>query len=627
MEDQLTPNSTAGSVRVRPRTSRACNVCRARKVKCDGNLPCRKCAQSRIDCIYPGGVKSRSDGTKRPIAPKPTQQRKEPSEAGTDQATQPNTRTYDDPVTNKKQQELRAGIGAFDRNTDAYQFYGPSSHFSFVQRLYQRIRRQSNAPLNVLPQLPEGLRQWGIERQIFTHGDEKSSQKSTIPDGSFLPKELGEAFISAYFTLMHPQGPILIECEVRQTWNVMWTGPGLAPEHSKKFAKEKAILYMVLAIGARLTDYGDASPSSSDEWAHHFYERAGVPTDSFEETSLLGTHLLLMRRMMSMFTGRPSCFLDDLIDAPYPDDFPQSDGGGQNIEFAYIRAMAVLGKISERIMVGNYSPTRAKRVADLTEVNRVNGECSQALRDLLDTLPSYLHFFDDKTPTGEAWQEVQRSCLGATYHVACILINRPALVYVTFFDSKQQAQESIGDRIDIQRDINLTVSSAKDLISLVHDSFFNRCPAMRRDGNMVYFIVSACLVLLFDVLDTETTPAHAREVFQAVEKGLKCLDRIDHIGSTTGRAISLDVMKIAKDALKSTEPTSHLGSNLMESFTWLNNEMFDQSPYDAAGSWLYNSLEMPSFDYSTMVLDVMGQGLQVADGSYIPSQSVPQGLL
>ncbi|THX16930.1 hypothetical protein D6D17_02637 [Aureobasidium pullulans] len=705
MEDQLTPNSTTGSVRVRPRTSRACNVCRARKVKCDGNLPCRKCAQSRIDCIYPGGVKSRSDGTKRPIAPKPTQQRKEPSEAGTDQATQPNTRTYDDPVTNKKQQELRAGIGAFDRNTDAYQFYGPSSHFSFVQRLYQRIRRQSNAPLNVLPQLPEGLRQWGIERQIFTHGDEKSSQKSTIPDGSFLPKELGEAFISAYFTLMHPQGPILIECEVRQTWNVMWTGPGLAPEHSKKFAKEKAILYMVLAIGARLTDYGDASPSSSDEWAHHFYERAGVPTDSFEETSLLGTHLLLMRalygmqigrpnmvylylghasrsamalglhraqvvagnnsflnrlrltfwtifymeRMMSMFTGRPSCFLDDLIDAPYPDDFPQSDGGGQNIEFAYIRAMAVLGKISERIMVGNYSPTRAKRVADLTEVNRVNGECSQALRDLLDTLPSYLHFFDDKTPTGEAWQEVQRSCLGATYHVACILINRPALVYVTFFDSKQQAQESIGDRIDIQRDINLTVSSAKDLISLVHDSFFNRCPAMRRDGNMVYFIVSACLVLLFDVLDTETTPAHAREVFQAVEKGLKCLDRIDHIGSTTGRAISLDVMKIAKDALKSTEPTSHLGSNLMESFTWLNNEMFDQSPYDAAGSWLYNSLEMPSFDYSTvgmtdlfssngvdlagpsdsnqMVLDVMGQGLEVADGSYIPSQSVPQGLL
>lgn len=352
--------------------------------------------------------------------------------------------------------------------------------------------------------------------------------------------------------------------------------------------------------------------------------------------------IFYMERMMSMFTGRPSCFADDSIDAPHPTDCQRAENGGQNIEYAYIRAMAALSKISERIMACHYSPTKPTRVADLTEVNRINGECSRALQDLLDTLPPYLHFFDDKTPVGETWQEVQRICLGATYHVACILMMRPALVYVTFFDSKQQAQDSIGDRIDIQRDINLTVSSAKDLISLVYDVFFKRYLAMRRDGNMVYFIVSACLVLLFDVLDTETTSAHAKEVFQAVEKGLKCLDQIDHIGSTTGRAISLDVMKIAKDALKSTEPTSHLGTNLMESFTWLNNEMFDQAPYDSASSWLYNSLEMPSFDYSTvgvtdlfgpnngvdlmvpMAFDMMGQGLQVADGSYIPSQNVSQ---
>lgn len=261
-------------------------------MKCDGSLPCQKCVHSKIDCIYPGGVRSRPDGITRPIAPKPTQRQLSQTEAP---RTQSSNRALDDPVANKKQQELRAGIGAFDRNTDAYQFYGPSSHFSFVQRLYQRIRRQSNAPLMVHRQVPEGLRQWGIERQIFTHGDESSSPKNTVSNSSFLPKDLGEAFISAYFTLMHPQGPILIECEVQQTWKVLWNGPGHAPEHSKKFATEKAILYMVLAIGARLTDFGDTSPSSSDDWAQHFYDRAGVPTDSFEETSLLGTHLLLLR--------------------------------------------------------------------------------------------------------------------------------------------------------------------------------------------------------------------------------------------------------------------------------------------------------------------------------------------
>jgi hypothetical protein len=94
---------------------------------------------------------------------------------------------------------------------------------------------------------------------------------------------------------MHPQCPILIEIDVRRTWEILWTGPNLAPDHSTKFAKEKAILYMVLAIGARLTD-----SSTSDAWAQHFYERAGVPTDSFDETSLLGTHLLLLRVSLSI---------------------------------------------------------------------------------------------------------------------------------------------------------------------------------------------------------------------------------------------------------------------------------------------------------------------------------------
>jgi len=286
MENQTTSSPTTGSFQ-KKRITRACNICRARKVKCDGNVPCSRCLDSHVDCIYPGGVRSRSDI--RPIAPRPIK-RQQLSSVQTLQEPELNNRTYDDPVTHKKQQELRAGIGAFDSNTDAYQFYGPSSHFSFVQRLYQRIRRQSNAPLNESRQVPEGLKNWGIERQIFTHGDESSSYQATIPDGSFLPKELGDAFISSYFTIMHPQGPILIECDVRHTWEILWSGPGLAPDRSTKFAKEKSILYMVLAIGARLTD----SPASN-AWAQHFYERAGVPTDCFEETSLLGTHLVLLR--------------------------------------------------------------------------------------------------------------------------------------------------------------------------------------------------------------------------------------------------------------------------------------------------------------------------------------------
>lgn len=86
---------------------------------------------------------------------------------------------------------------------------------------------------------------------------------------------------------------------------------------------------------------------------------------------------------------------------------------------------------------------------------------------------------------------------------------------------------------------------------------------------MQLFIVSACLTLLFEVLDSETSPTHAKEVFLVVDKGLRCLDQVHHIGSTTGRNISLDVMRIAKDALLSTEAEKRLESNIVENFAWL----------------------------------------------------------
>ncbi|PWN37571.1 uncharacterized protein FA14DRAFT_117809, partial [Meira miltonrushii] len=34
------------------RVPAACNFCRMRKLRCDGNTPCRQCARRMIQCIY-----------------------------------------------------------------------------------------------------------------------------------------------------------------------------------------------------------------------------------------------------------------------------------------------------------------------------------------------------------------------------------------------------------------------------------------------------------------------------------------------------------------------------------------------------------------------------------------------
>ncbi|KAL1310665.1 hypothetical protein AAFC00_000931 [Neodothiora populina] len=573
--------------------------------------------------------------------------------------------TPDDPAANKKQQELRAGIAAFNSNTHAYQFYGPSSHFSFVQRLYQRIRRQNHQPLmlEVQQRVPDGLLQWGVDQQIFTHAGAEGHNRGNFTDGNMLPKELGEAFIASYFKIMHPQSPILIENEVIRMWQSFWTAPRPLNSSTTTAGKDRSVLYMVLAIGARLLDHSDGK--TMDAWAEHFYNRTSGATDVFEDTSLVGTHLLLlkaiyamqigrpnwiylylghaarcamalglhrsqvvsgsgvllnrlrltfwtiyyMERLVSMYLGRPSSLAEDQIDAPFPDDLPAGLDSCPT-DYAYVRAMAIIGRVSVTVVTGNYSPKTARCVSELTRVNQLNSECIHALQDLKTNMPSFLHFFDENRPIGEEWQEVQRTNVGITYHITRILIFRPALIYVTFFDSLALAQASIGDRIDIKENMDLAVQSARSLINLTYTAFSVRCPSLRRDGNLVPFIVSACLTLLFEILDSEATPAHATEVFHMVDKGLQCLDKVDHIGSITGKNISLDVMRIAKDALLSTEAQSRLESNIVEDFAWLNNIEFEETSQDHAGTWMYNAMGMiPNADPNQTMFDVMGDGL------------------
>ena len=36
----------------RPRAIQACNLCRSKKYKCDGNLPCLYCVKQNADCVF-----------------------------------------------------------------------------------------------------------------------------------------------------------------------------------------------------------------------------------------------------------------------------------------------------------------------------------------------------------------------------------------------------------------------------------------------------------------------------------------------------------------------------------------------------------------------------------------------
>lgn len=275
-----------------------------------------------------------------------------------------------------------------------------------------------------------------------------------------------------------------------------------------------------------------------------------------------------MEKTTSILSGRPSSFVDEHIDAPHPINLLDRS----NAEHTYISAMVAISKVTGTVVTTNYTPKHAKRLSDLSAINTSNYECINELRRVVEMLPSSLRFSDNSAPVLDRSTEVQRICLGITYYTVQTLIFRSAMIYATFFDSPDAAQKSVGEHINLKRDTEFGVSAAKNLILLAHDGFFRRCPSFQRDGNISFFIISACVTLLFEVLDPATTTSHATDVFHVVEKGLECLDKIDHVRSTTGRAISQDVMAIAKAALFSTETTARLDSNLIDDFAWLGNE-------------------------------------------------------
>lgn len=153
--------------------------------------------------------------------------------------------------------------------------------------------------LEVQERVPEGLRQWGIEKQLFARADENAQLHRGVSENNYLPEHLGNALISTYFNVMHPQAPILVEAEVKRTWESLWSPP---QRQTLCANKERSILYMVFAIGARLHDPG--GDGMLMEWAEHFYACAGNFIDIFEETTLVGTHLMLLRAIYAMQIGK-----------------------------------------------------------------------------------------------------------------------------------------------------------------------------------------------------------------------------------------------------------------------------------------------------------------------------------
>ncbi|ESZ92805.1 hypothetical protein SBOR_6821 [Sclerotinia borealis F-4128] len=600
--------------------------CRNRKERCSGNEPCTSCFKHNRECSYTP-LKSRGRKKKRSrLDFEPPEVQDPVSRAG---RTTPHitnrpevlrpliTNDKNGPLAVKRRGELRSsGIGVCQTGSGAFQYYGPASNMALFQSIYQCIYRTTNQNNDRLG----AMCVWGLDQYAFP--PERPEYQHHNEGGTSLPvhlsKDLGDCFITTYFKVAHPQWPFLQVSEIREDWESFWEPP--PPERDAYYSSKltrKNIVLMVLAIGAvmsSLSPHKDAKLMA--RWASYLSSRAMLSGSTFEDASLKGVHLLLLKsiyaiehmrpndaylyvghaslnalalgmnraqvangtrpnmhrlrvtfwnlyateKLVSLFTGRASCLRDEFIDTAFPEDPPVSETDNGNPEeiadMAYLRALANLGRAADRINTGIYFCGGV--ATESTNISRVTRECEVALEEAMGNLPPFLHFFDSAMPPSpQLWHEVQRTHLGLHYYHCIILLHRPAQTFVSKYASKAEAlieAKELGIT-DIFGSVEKAMSASKSLIALALDTLNTRATAMRQDSGAAYNIVGACLTLLYDVIGgpQKTAAGNVAGTFKAVEDGLRCLSFMEHTGPRCGGSLSSRIMCVAKDAFRSVK--------------------------------------------------------------------------
>ncbi|KAK1992576.1 hypothetical protein LX36DRAFT_732178 [Colletotrichum falcatum] len=175
------PSSAGLKRKRRPRAPIACGTCRARKLKCDGNLPCSNCVRHEFSCSYHKTQNETSrQGTpsygplmriQQRLQPQPMPQQPQPQPQPQSTPQQrvilpeylhPSPVSSDEPVkhephtqpglqeehgghdrgsTASSEQEVD-GLGRVNEHTEGAEFYGPTGTFYFLARLRSRANTQ-----------------------------------------------------------------------------------------------------------------------------------------------------------------------------------------------------------------------------------------------------------------------------------------------------------------------------------------------------------------------------------------------------------------------------------------------------------------------------------------------------
>ncbi|KAI5302764.1 hypothetical protein KEM56_000383 [Ascosphaera pollenicola] len=286
------------------RTSKACQECRKRKIKCNGNTPCEMCGRRRTPCVYREITRQRK---KKRIE---TANNNPP----TLNAEAPNHRQGSTTSINygDHQQSHADNLGTIHSSVCATAqmgppgckqqlYYGPTSHFSLLQHIYRCLTSDSTDASQddgEVEEAAEGL-DWSSLSRIF-FGTSNDNTASELPGVGVFSSILPSITALSCLTAFKDPPVFFVSNELARLFmdNFLSTAYVLCPSHSqRKYRQMLDVLYqsgqtgtlgnldefnyhhllMALALGAPIY-YGAMRLQQS--YAHYQNEQ-GRPNSAF----------------------------------------------------------------------------------------------------------------------------------------------------------------------------------------------------------------------------------------------------------------------------------------------------------------------------------------------------------
>ncbi|KAF4450063.1 hypothetical protein F53441_6768 [Fusarium austroafricanum] len=516
--------------------SKACEPCRRRKIKCDGEVICSGCQKKPATCTYRLKPRNRARKKNKDVQPEIPNPEGLPSDEGQSRLESQGG-TYISPIT-----ALDHTPGSQSTRQLAY---GPTSTFAFLQILYDelihgRSHREENSSQNT-----QSLDVF-IKRTIFFGLPSKVDAQS-IPFGQkiedILSKSLAIEYLQAFNTFSSHALPFVDLMRIQALLNELY-GAKIASASSQ----DRALLLMTLAVGALSTSHTDTAETllihSKREIAlfddgatiqmvqislmmADYQINMGRPNAAYLQVSMACTRALAMglqsppehtssgtdecqevlttlwvlyfyQTWICFMVGRKSILKKANICSPYPNDQPM---------------LVDLCNLAAVVEEATSSPNDQKNctLCQMYDTTRRLHLKSWEVCGTFWLRPNPLRLQGSKADM------LSQLLVCNVYYHFIHTIYRPFLIAES---ALRAARPESADALWLRQACRYATDAAEDSLILTRDIFksFQNSNGMRRYN--AFFIETSCAVLLYDSISHPTKHPHHKEVICYAVKSL-----------------------------------------------------------------------------------------------------------